>query len=90
METYKKPKPGQTNTGPSQSRGSANLTPVSGFEWIDSDETCWRIQVSHRTLRRYCKLAGLPFSKVGGRIYFKLDDLRAFLENHKNHKSTKP
>ena len=39
--------------------------------WLDISEVCLLLKISIRTLQAYIDNGTLPFSKVGGKIYFK-------------------
>jgi len=51
--------------------------------WLSTGEAAAELSVSVRTIMNY-KAAGIvPFSKLGGRLYFKRSDLVKVLENGK-------
>ncbi|MEI6900551.1 MAG: helix-turn-helix domain-containing protein [Bacteroidota bacterium] len=50
--------------------------------WLDIMETCAMLRVSKRTLQNYRDDGILPFSQVGGKIYFKVADLEQHLSKH--------
>jgi excisionase family DNA binding protein len=50
--------------------------------WLDIQETCELLKVSKRTLQNYRDHGVLPFSQVGGKIYFKVSDLEEHLRSH--------
>ena len=50
--------------------------------WLDIDETCELLKISRRTLQNYRDNGILPFSQVGGKIYFKVSDLEEHLQRH--------
>lgn len=57
------------------------LTPLSET-WMDISEVCLLLKISKRTLQAYRDNSVLPFSKVGGKIYFKASDIEKHLEEH--------
>ena len=50
--------------------------------WLDISEVCILLKISKRTLQNYRDYGILPFSKVGGKIYFKASDIEKHLEEH--------
>lgn len=50
--------------------------------WLDIQETCELLKISKRTLQNYRDNGILPFSQVGGKIYFKVSDLEEHLRSH--------
>ncbi len=50
--------------------------------WIDISDTCILLKISKRTLQYYRDNRILPFSQIGGKVYFKVSDIDAFLEEH--------
>jgi len=50
--------------------------------WLDLQEACQLLKISKRTLQTYRDNGTLPFSQVGGKIYFKASDIEHHLENH--------
>jgi hypothetical protein len=60
-----------------------------GLLWCDSDDVCKTFHISPRTLRNYRKSGLIPFSKMGGRVYYRISDIYEYLENHMNIKTKK-
>jgi excisionase family DNA binding protein len=58
-----------------------NNNPLSET-WIDISETCILLKISKRTLQYYRDNHLLPFSQIGGKVYFKVSDIEAYLEKH--------
>ena len=54
----------------------------SSETWLDIMEACAFLKVSKRTLQNYRDDGTLPFSQVGGKIYFKVADLEQHLSKH--------
>ncbi len=47
--------------------------------WLDIPDTATWLKVSPRTLQNYRDQGLLPYSQIGAKIYFRLDDLQKFL-----------
>ena len=54
----------------------------AGKKWLTNPEGMEFLGLSRPTLQRYRASGKLPYSKVGGNIYYKLADLEALLEAH--------
>ncbi len=52
--------------------------------WLDISEVCILLKISKRTLQSYRDSRILPFSKIGGKIYFKALDIENHLKAHYN------
>ena len=52
--------------------------------WLDISEVCILLKISKRTLQSYRDKGILPFSKIGGKIYFKTFDIEKHLQAHYN------
>lgn len=50
--------------------------------WLSITETCRLLRISTRTLQSYRDNQVIPFSKIGGKIYFKASDIQSHLERH--------
>lgn len=50
--------------------------------WFDHHTICKLLHVSKRTLDTYRKCGLLPFSKIGGRVFFRKSDIETCLEQH--------
>lgn len=51
--------------------------------WLDTQEACDALKVSKRTLQSYREQRSLPFSRIGGKIYYRYTDIEAhFLKNY--------
>ncbi len=51
-------------------------------QWLTVEETCNYLNVSKRTLQSYRDNGILPFSQIGGKIYFEVSDLKTYLQKH--------
>lgn len=58
-----------------------NNTPLSET-WLDIQETCQLLKISKRTLQSYRDNGILPFSQIGGKIYFRAGDIEDHLKKH--------
>lgn len=52
--------------------------------WLDIQEVCWLLKISKRTLQYYRDNKVLPYSQIGGKIYFKAADIDEHLQTHYN------
>jgi hypothetical protein len=55
--------------------------PLTGV-WLDNQETCQVLKISKRTLQVYRDNGLLPYSQVGGKIYFRITDIEDHLQRH--------
>ncbi|MDY0196553.1 MAG: helix-turn-helix domain-containing protein [Tenuifilaceae bacterium] len=53
-------------------------------KWLSSGEAAAEMNLSVRTIMNYKASGIVPFSKVGGRLYFRRSDLIKVLENGKS------
>ena len=58
-------------------------TPLSE-KWLDNSEVCQILNISKRLLQNYRDKKILPFTRIGGKIYYKAVDLDALLIKHYN------
>ena len=52
--------------------------------WLDIQETCSLLKISKRTLQSYRDNGILSFSQIGGKIYFRAQDIEEHLKSHYN------
>ncbi len=52
--------------------------------WLDIQEACQLLKISKRTLQSYRDNGILPFSQIGGKIYFRSADIEEHLNRHYN------
>ena len=52
--------------------------------WLDIQEACQLLKISKRTLQSYRDNGILPFSQIGGKIYFRANDIEEHLNRHYN------
>jgi len=50
--------------------------------WYDIQETCLALKVSKRTLQLYRQKGFIPYSKIDGKIYYRITDIEMFLQSH--------
>jgi len=56
-------------------------------KWLKSTEVMKLLQISPGTLQNFRINGNLPFSKIGGSIYYDADEINKILmENRSNHK----
>ncbi len=72
-----KPTPGRR---PLQTPAMAPVQ-MEADSWIDGKDFREQLQISARTLRRWCQL-GLVYSKIGGRCYFRGSEVHQFFLLH--------
>jgi excisionase family DNA binding protein len=53
-------------------------------DWLDIQEACQVLKISKRTLQSYRDNGILPFSQIGGKIYFRSTDIEEHLNRHYN------
>jgi hypothetical protein len=57
-----------------------NEDPTS--KWIDNQEFCQLLKVSPRTAQNYRDNGIVAFSQPGSKVYYRMSDVQAMLENH--------
>ncbi len=50
--------------------------------WLDNQEFCQLLKISKRTSQSYRDQGLVPFSQVGSKVYYRLSDVHAMLEQH--------
>ncbi len=58
-----------------------NQQPLSE-KWLDIQEVCFLLKISKRTLQSYRDKNLLPYSQIGGKIYFRATDIEDYLQKH--------
>lgn len=59
-------------------------------EWIDGQDVMQTLHISKRTLQSLRDSGTLPYSRIKGKIYYKLSDLESLMEENYSHaKNTK-
>ena len=51
-------------------------------EWIEPKEICDILNISRRTLADYSRKGYIPYSRLGGRVYYRLADIDDYLSSH--------
>ncbi|MDD4555374.1 MAG: helix-turn-helix domain-containing protein [Bacteroidales bacterium] len=57
--------------------------------WLDHQDICKMLNISKRTLDHYRELGLIPFSKIGGKVFYRESDINAYLNNHITQKKLK-
>lgn len=57
--------------------------------WIDGQDVMLALNISPRTLQTLRDNGTLPFSRISGKIYYKVSDLEAILESNYSGKVKK-
>lgn len=55
-------------------------------KWLDNQDACGVLKVSKRTLQNYRDNGTLPFSNLGGKIFYKAADIEAVLDDNYSSK----
>ena len=50
-------------------------------EWVDNYEVCTFLQISERTLQRLRAKGEISYSRIRGRTYYKVSEVRRMLED---------
>jgi excisionase family DNA binding protein len=62
-----------------------NMKPVSDktrINWVDNADLKQMLKVSTRTIQKWRDDGTIPFSKVGSKIYYRLEDVEALLKRN--------
>ena len=52
------------------------------IEWINNDQFCEALKISKRSAQNYRDQGMIPFSVVGGKVYYKLKDVEELLNSN--------
>ena len=64
---------------------SASRTPLA--QWLDNSDVMRALNISQRTLQTLRTNGTLPYSQIGGKLYYKRADIEALLDrNYVAHK----
>ena len=55
---------------------------VINREWLEPKEICAILNISRRTLADYSKKGYIPYSRLGGRVYYRFSDIDDYLSSH--------
>jgi hypothetical protein len=58
----------------------ARYRPPERMNWMDSADVCEKLGVSKRTVQTYRDRGLLPYSQINHKIYYRTEDVEAFLE----------
>ena len=50
--------------------------------WVDSDDVCWMLKISKRTLQRLRSNRMVEYSLIQGKIYYKIKEIKRLLEDN--------
>lgn len=62
-----------------------NMKPVSDkarIDWVDNADLKQMLKVSTRTTQNWRDDGTIPFSKIGSKIYYRLEDVEALLKRN--------
>lgn len=59
----------------------ARYKPADRMIWLDNADVCEKLGVSKRTLQTYRDQGLLAHSKINHKMYYRLEDVEAFLAN---------
>lgn len=57
-------------------------TKQTSAQWLDSSDVCCMLDISKRTLQTYRNNGTIPFSMIGGKVYFKEEDVIKLLNRN--------
>jgi hypothetical protein len=60
----------------------SNRKKVLENEMIDTFEACRILKICRRTLERYRRSEGLPYTKINRRIFYKVSDIEKLMSNN--------
>jgi len=55
---------------------------VINREWMEPKELCSILHIARRTLAEYSRRGYIPYSRLGGRVYYRLADVNDYLSAH--------
>jgi len=55
---------------------------VVNREWLEPKEICAILHIARKTLAEYSRRGYLPYSRLGGRVYYRLADVDDYLSSH--------
>ena len=58
----------------------ARYRPPERMDWMDSTDVCEKLGVSKRTVQTYRDRGLLPYSQINHKIYYRTEDVEAFLD----------
>jgi len=51
-------------------------------EWLTNKEVCEMLSITLKTMQNHRDKGMIPFSKIGSRIYYRKEDISAFLKSN--------
>ncbi len=51
-------------------------------DWIDAQDVMLKLHISARTLQTLRTNGTLPFSRIGGKLYYRISDIETILNNN--------
>ena len=60
------------------------------LNWLETPDICQLLNISKRTLSHYRESGLIPYSKMGGKVYYRLSDVEDFLAVHLVSKNPAP
>ena len=63
---------------------------VVNREWLEPKEICAILNIARKTLADYSRRGYLPYSRLGGRVYYRLADVDDYLSSHIIRKDPRP
>lgn len=60
--------------------------PPTKEKWIDSQDVCQALGITKRTLQSYREKGIVPYSNVGGKFFYRENDIAAYLESRTKRK----
>ena len=58
----------------------ARYRPPEKMNWMDGADVCEKLGISKRTLQTYRDQGLLPYSQINHKIYYRTEDVEAFVE----------
>jgi hypothetical protein len=61
------------------------LQPVEskkGIGWLNNSQFCEALQISKRSAQNYRDQGLIPYSLVGGKVYYKIEDVQRLLNDN--------
>ena len=59
----------------------ARYRPPEKMNWMDGADVCEKLGISKRTLQTYRDRGLLPYSQINHKIYYRTEDVEAFVES---------
>jgi hypothetical protein len=53
-----------------------------GIGWLDNNQFCEALNISKRSAQNYRDQGLIPYSLIGGKVYYKLEDIEQLLNKH--------